>query len=334
MHNKETSDIEKRVAEIESRLRRMQRTSLIKNIIYVIIVIGVALYVYKLYTTSHGWRAELVDVPRIGLASPTQLRISLLVKIYNPSGEQVLARLVYYKVYIQGYYAGDGLIPYLALPPGWSEHRLTLVLDVDKAGCGIAKALATRRNVTVTLQGFAMVDLKAFNTITWKIVTLPFNITVANVNVPKLSSQAAAILQLYTLVCDEAPRLVTALTKLLGHAGLLGILSQGGQSGTHGTSTGGGASQGQEASQPPVKVTVTLEKSGLASYTAIINITNVASHPVSLEKVAVNGRSIAEGKLPQVLLPGQALTLKTSVPSPMLLIKVTVDGKTYTYIKS
>lgn len=42
LHNKETSDIEKRVAEIESRLRRMQRTSLIKNIIYVIIVIGVA----------------------------------------------------------------------------------------------------------------------------------------------------------------------------------------------------------------------------------------------------------------------------------------------------
>lgn len=84
LHNKETPDIEKRVAEIESRLRRMQRTSLIKNIIYVIIVIGVALYVYKLYTTSHGWRAELVDVPRIGLASPTQLRISFLVKNLQP----------------------------------------------------------------------------------------------------------------------------------------------------------------------------------------------------------------------------------------------------------
>lgn len=314
------SSLEERVSRLESTLRRMRLTSTVKNVIYLIVIVGVAVYLYQLYVTADQWQVEVSDMPKIGLESPTQLRVTVPVKVYNPA-DRVFARLVYYRVYVEGYYAGDGLIPYLDLPPGWSEHKVSLVIDLDRVGCGLAKALSSKSNVTVEVQGYLMVDLKAFGVVTWKTVTLPFNVTAAEVEVPTLSEQAASLLSLYTLVCDEAPKLVSMLSELASSPA--GGLTPGQPSPGHG-----------QSGEAPISVEVGMSVTGFMTYTATINITNTASEPVKIEEVKVNGRMVGADILPVTLQPGETVTLTLETTSPTLLIEVTVNGQTYTYTRT
>lgn len=314
------SSLEERVSRLESTLRRMRLASTVKNAIYLVVIVGVAVYLYQLYVTAGQWQVELSDMPKIGLESPTQLKVTVPVKVYNPA-DRVFARLVYYKVYVEGYYAGDGLIPYLDLPPGWSEHRVSVVIDLDRVGCGLAKALSSKSNVTVEVQGYLMVDLKAFGVVTWKTVTLPFNATAAEVEVPALSEQAASLLSLYTLICDEAPRLVSVLSELASTPA--GSLTPGQPSPRHGQ---GGAA--------PISVEADVSVTGFMAYTATINITNTAAGPVKIEEVKVNGRMVGADILPVTLQPGETVTLTLETTSPTLLIEVTVNGQTYTYTRT
>lgn len=196
------SSLEERVEKIELRLKRMRRYSMIKNAVYAIIIIGVILYVAELYFTANQWSASPAGIPSISFESPTVIRVTVPVEVYNPS-DRVTAKMIYYRVYVEGYYVGDGFIPYLDLPHGKSTHNISLSIDLWKAGCGLSKALLSNSNVTVEVNGFLMVDLRAFGVITWKTVTIPIHVS-QEVAVPQLPMEAKALLTLEQAVCSGA----------------------------------------------------------------------------------------------------------------------------------
>jgi len=261
-----------------------------RTIATIIIIVGAILYLYGLYVASKDWRVELNGVPEVGVAGYRSISIEVPVKIYNPDGE-VLAKLIYYRIYIDGEYAGDGFIPYLSLPPGWSEHVVQAEIDLARAGCGVSKALAEGGTISVRLEGYAMIDIKTFGGLTWRTVTVPFNVSAGEVEAPVLDDKTRTFVQLFLLICEAPDQLSTLLGGLEGFD--LGL-------------------PGASPSPPAGSIAVELEyaDAGLARKEVIVVVSNNGVEPVTVERVVVNGEAVEVGS---VVAPGGSLRVETGV---------------------
>ncbi len=302
------ASLEERVEKIERRLARGRVLSLVKNIFYVVVIVGVVLWLYGLYVTSGEWRIEAEGAPYVGLKSPRVLHVGVPLKIYNPDGD-VMAKMVYYRVYINGEYAGDGFIPYLDLPSGWSEHRVEVDIDLSKAGCGVAKALDSGENITITLQGYAMIDLKTFGGLTWKTITVPYNLTAAEVPPPSLDEETGAFIHLLLIACEKPGKIVDIIDSMgvtpptrPGQGGLIGGQDSSGSSGSAG-------------SEGSISVQLIFEDAGLGKREVVVVISNGSPDPVAVYRVSVNGVEVYSGSLR--LGPGESRSLDTGQVYPV-----------------
>ncbi len=309
--------LERRVARVEAALRRQRLFTYLRLAVYALLIIGVIVYVVGLYSSMDEWRVEPAGPPRLGVQAPPVMIVEAPIRIYNPDGN-VLARMVYYKVYINGYYAGDGFIPYLRLQHGWSEHTIRLEVDLSRAGCGLAKALSTGENLTVRVEGLAMVDLKAFGKIPWRTVTVPFNTTAYEVPPPSLDPATRSILQLTVYLCNNSQRIITLLQSLQNATSYV--------PGLPGIPGGGG---GGNTSTAPVNVTATWQLAP-PGFNLTITISNPGPEPVTIEQVKVNGATIYQG--PATLGPGESMSVTARVPVLPALVEVETDRGTVTLL--
>ena len=178
---------------------------------------GVIFYLAGLYTHLDDWKAEVSAVPTMGMESPTVMTFDVPVNIYNPDGG-VFVRNLYYRVYVNGEYVGDGFKPYLDLSSGNNTVDFNLKIDLLSLGCGVSKALLEKENITVRVEGFLQFDIKAFGVIPWKTITIPFNTTAKQFKAPDIPQQALAPLQLRTLICEH-PDTVAQILQTLGSSG-------------------------------------------------------------------------------------------------------------------
>ncbi len=289
-------DLEERVSRLEAWARRARMFSYIRYAIYALIIVGVLLYGYSLYRSAGEWKVELADTPRVGLESPRVVSVRVPLRIFNPDGE-VMAKLVYYRVYIEGYYAGDGFVPYLHLPSGWSEHVFTVEVDMSRASCGLAQALVEGSNATVRVEGYAMVDLKTFGGLTWRTVTLPFNYTATQVPLPQLDAATRSLLQLYLYACNHSDTILGIIQTITSRPG-------GGQGFTPIPPAPGAPSQGQSIS--PLNLSVEVRPAGITTLNVTVTIENTGADTVVIYNVTINGEvQTLNVQLP----PGAKLTI-------------------------
>jgi len=289
-------DLEQRVSRLEAWFRRQRLLSLARLAVTLFLLAGVAVYLVGLYNSMGEWRVEAAEPPRVGVAAAGVVRFDLPVRVYNPDGD-VMASLVYYRVYVNGFYVGDGFIPYLELPSGWSEHVISLEVDVSRLGCGVARALGYGENLTLTLTGYANVELKAFGVIPWRTVTVPFNVTLGEAEAPQLDPATRAMLRLYVYLCENSD---TILDLLQGAGGLLPAPGEGTQS--------------------PLRVEV-LEITGYpTSYTTRILVANEGAEPITVTAVKVNGENVLD--YPVTLAPGESRVIEATTPLPPAIIEV------------
>ena len=174
----------------------------LKVAFYLVVIGGAALWGWTLYETRGKWSYRLAGRPTISYVPPYTLHIEVPLEIFDPAGP-VTAKLVYYKIYINGEPAGTGLIPYIDLHKGWNNLTVTLDLDISRTTCGLAHALAHGENVTITVKGYAMVDIKTLGGLTWRTITIPYNIKAKQVETPQIGQPAQALLQLYDTICTN-----------------------------------------------------------------------------------------------------------------------------------
>ena len=300
------SSVEERLARVERRLRRQRIIGLVKTLFYVVVFVGVALYLYGLYAASGEWRVEPASAPYVGLRSPRVLEVGGEVNIYNPDGP-VMAKLVYYRVYVEDEYVGDGLVPYLDLPSGWSTHRFSVTVDVARLGCGVAEALLSGDNVTVRVEGYAMVDVKTWGGLTWKTLTVPFNVVLGEARVPELDPATRSLLQFIVGLC-EYPGNSTILPGFT-----VPSLPGGPQAG------GGGGS---------VSVVLGYEPAGLGKRRVTVTLVNGLGEDLVVYRVTVNGAPAFEGSLR--VPAGDSRTIETDsilpVGSPVRVTVYTSAG--------
>ncbi|MCE4617471.1 MAG: LEA type 2 family protein [Desulfurococcales archaeon] len=147
------------------------------------------------------------------MESPTVITIDVPVNIYNPDGK-VSVRNLYYRIYINGEYVGDGFKPYLDLPSGNTTTVFNLKIDLLSLGCGVSDALLNQENITIRVEGYLQFDIKAFGIIPWKTIAIPFNTTAKQYKTPEIPQQALAPLHLKTLICEH-PDTITQILQTL-----------------------------------------------------------------------------------------------------------------------
>ncbi len=187
----------------------------LKVIFYLVVIAGVALWAYGLYETRGEWSYRIAGAPEASYTPPYTLHVAVPLQVYDPAGP-VTAKLVYYEVYINGYPAGEGLIPYINLEKGWNNMTISVDIDLSRASCGLAHALASNENITIRVKGYAMVDIKTFGGLTFKTITVPFDKVAKNVAAPKLGSPASDLLKIYDAICSN-PQILGRLTEALAH---------------------------------------------------------------------------------------------------------------------
>ncbi len=303
------TELEERVEKLERRARRGKILMAAKALFYIFLLVGVTLYLVGLYESRGEWKIELAGAPNVGVSGPTLLTVNIPVKIYDPDGP-VTAKLVYYRLYVNNEYAGDGFTPYLDLKPGWTEHRFRVDIDVSKVGCGVATALSKGQPVEMRVEGYAMVDLKAFGKIPWKTVTVPFNYTVENVSIPTLPLGARSMLEISLYVCNNSERVLNILGILLNTS--INIP----------TNISGGT--------VPGLVVSTKIAGGGYPVPVWVNITNNGSDVLRINNIKINNIEILSN--PVILSPGKSLNLKTSTTVLPAVLTIDTDKGSYTKI--
>ena len=130
-------------------------------------------FLVDLYYTRGGWSVALAERPEI-VPHGTYIRVNLVLDIYNPSHSEIKAKLLWYSIYLNNEYVGEGLKPYLLLEPGHNKVRLGIDIDTLRLPCAVAEALA-KGTVTVRVKGYAIVTLMLFGKIGYKDITVPID---------------------------------------------------------------------------------------------------------------------------------------------------------------
>ncbi len=188
----------------------------LRIIIYLVILVGIACWIYDLYTMRSEWRASLVDMPRIEYSLPTYATIHLDVDVYNPSHSKVRARFVWYSIYVENQFVGEGFEPYIELRPGHNVLHLDAKIDLSRLPCPVLEALYEGRNVTVSIRGYAVIDLMLFGVVSYKQLLVPFNKTVEELEPPTIPEHVKDALKLYVYLCEHRSEVAKLLEKLGG----------------------------------------------------------------------------------------------------------------------
>lgn len=283
--------VEERLSRIERSMRRQKILGALKTLFYIIVLAGVALYLYGLYVASGEWRVEPEGLPHLGFEGPRVLVVGGNVRVYNPDGP-VTAKLVYYRIYVEDQLAGDGLVPYLDLPSGWSTHRLEVKVDLARVGCGLAEALLEGGNVTVRARGYAMVDVKTWGGLTWKTVTVPFDVVLGEAGVPSLDPASKTLLEFIVGLCRGPGNLTFPGTSPAPWPSLPG--------------PGGG----DEA----VRVYLDYEPAGVGLRRVIVVVENRGGEALLVYNITVNGVPAYEGTMR--VPAGEAVRIATDAVLP------------------
>ena len=186
--------------------------SILKIMFYVVVIFGLVTYGYGLYVSSNDWRIEVEGVPRIDYVSASEVKITTTLNIYNPSRNNVKLYNVWYSIYIDNYYIGEGFIPYVNLRPGNNKINTSITIEILDLPCNVARALSNDNTINITVKGYAVFQLKLYGKINYKQLTVSFNKTIRNIEFPDAPSGANEMLRLLVTVCDSPHDIVTIIT--------------------------------------------------------------------------------------------------------------------------
>ncbi|MEB3759682.1 MAG: hypothetical protein GSR72_06880 [Desulfurococcales archaeon] len=190
--------------------------SILKVMFYIVVVFGLVTYGYGLYVSSNDWRITVDGVPRIDYVSGPEVKITTTLDIYNPSGNNVNLYNVWYSVYIDNYYVGEGFMPYVILHPGNNKINTSITIEILDLPCNVARALSNNDTINITVKGYAVFQLKLYGKINYKQLTVSFNKTISNVEFPNAPPAADEMLRLLVTVCDSPQDIVTIITSTGG----------------------------------------------------------------------------------------------------------------------
>ncbi len=186
----------------------------VKVIFYIIVIFGIFSFGYGLYSTRGNWSVELAGIPTIEYLSPSEAAVRISLDIYNPSGNEIRASNLWFSVYVDGNYIGEGFVPYVILKPGHNIVNVSVSFNLLDIPCSLAEAIKSDSSVNITVKGYVMFQILLYGKINYRQLIVPFSYTVEKVELPDLPPGASNIITLVNMVCKYPDRVLSFLDLL------------------------------------------------------------------------------------------------------------------------
>jgi LEA14-like dessication related protein len=144
-----------------------------------LLVIGIIVYFAMLWVTSQNITAELKEIysARYSIAE-NKLEICFLVEVNNSGLIDVTIEKIYYKVYINGEYFGEGSKENIVINRGTNRLNLCIKSPPSATLRSILIPLVNKGKVNVTIKGYIDIPIKSFGIIKMWTLELPYEKTV------------------------------------------------------------------------------------------------------------------------------------------------------------
>ena len=140
-----------------------------------ILVIGIIVYLILLYITAQSLSAKIIGVEKLGFDPLTgNVKACFNVQVNNTGVIDVTIEKIYYRVYVNGEYLGEGSREDVVIKRGVNTVKICLVSE-SRDIVKILKQLIIRGGkANVTIEGYVDIPIKSFGVIKMWSVELPF----------------------------------------------------------------------------------------------------------------------------------------------------------------
>ena len=192
----------------------MKALTALKVAFYLVIILGLVVFAVDLYVSRASWSFSLKEAPKVSVEPPGTLILEMDLNVHNPSHSKVFLRNLWFVIYVNGYFVGEGFKPYVVLNPGNNTVVIKTNIDLTRLPCPVAEALYNQEALSVNISGYVVADLMVFGKYSFRSVTVPFNINVENLEPPRLPSASRSLLNVYVYYCTHSDEIMKMLSRL------------------------------------------------------------------------------------------------------------------------
>jgi LEA14-like dessication related protein len=144
-----------------------------------LIIIGIIVYIGLLWVTSQSITAQLKSIETIKYsANSNKITVCFKIQVNNTGYIDVNIEKLYYQIYINGKYLGEGTKENLVISRGVNNIDICLVTTPsDILRVILVTALLHREKVNVTIKGYIDIPIKSFGIIKLWSLELPYEET-------------------------------------------------------------------------------------------------------------------------------------------------------------
>ncbi len=144
-----------------------------------LLVIGIIVYFAMLWVTSQNISAEIKEVKTVTYKiGENKVNTCFVIQVNNSGIIDVTIEKLYYKIYVQGQYLGEGVKENLVIARGSNEDTICLETPPSDALKSLLVTLLHKGRVNVTVKGYIDIPIKSFGVIKLWTLELPFEKTV------------------------------------------------------------------------------------------------------------------------------------------------------------
>ncbi len=144
-----------------------------------LLVIGIIVYFGMLWVTSQNISARIKEVKTVTYKyGENKVNTCFVIEVNNTGLIDVTIEKLYYKIYVQGQYLGEGVKENLVIGRGTNEETICLETPPSDALKTILVTLIHKGRVNVTVKGYIDIPIKSFGLIKLWTLELPFEKTV------------------------------------------------------------------------------------------------------------------------------------------------------------
>ncbi len=131
-----------------------------------LLIIGIVIYIILLYQTSQSISAEIKSIDSIRwIEFPDKIRVVFTLEINNTGAIDVTIEKIYYKIYINGEYLGEGVRENIMIKKGVNHIEISLDTSVSHIAKSTLQLLTSGGKANVTVEGYIQVPLKSFGVV-------------------------------------------------------------------------------------------------------------------------------------------------------------------------
>ena len=140
-----------------------------------LIVIGIIVYLGLLYQTSQSISADVKSIDSIRwIEFPDKIRIVFTLEVNNTGVVDVTIEKLYYRVYIENEYLGDGIEENILIMRGRNLIEVSFDTSVKHLSTGLIRILMQGGRFNVKIDGYIVIPIKSFGIIRLWSAEVPF----------------------------------------------------------------------------------------------------------------------------------------------------------------